>query len=84
MSGRRRRRPLPGVLAALALGVMAGCDSPEAERVRGGDVGGDPLNRGEVIRIHDGADPYYKTPCATTLDECTGPLPVSGLRTSAS
>jgi hypothetical protein len=50
----------------LVVGVVlvagAGCASPEAERVRGGGPGADPGNRGTVVWMHEGADPYYGTP----------------------
>ncbi len=49
-------------LAAL-LAVAAGCGSPEARRVRGGGPGADPGNRGDVVRMHDGSQSYYATPC---------------------
>ena len=61
--------------------LVAGCGSPEADRVRGGEPGADLGNRDPVVEIHAGAVPYAETPCLTTLPECTGPLPVSGLST---
>jgi hypothetical protein len=68
-------------LASLAAGLLA-CTSPEATRTRGSGSGADTGNRGSVVEIHQGAQPYYKTPCVTTLDTCTGPLPASGIPTS--
>lgn len=72
-----------GGVATVAIGALvtlaAGCGSPEAERVRGGRAGADLGNRDAVVEIHGGAEPYAGTPCVTTLPECTGPLPVSGL-----
>lgn len=65
-------------LAALVLGAAA-CGSPEAERVRGGGPGADLGNRDAVVEIHGGAVIYADTPCLTSLPECTGPEPVSGL-----
>ena len=41
--------------------VAAGCVSPESTRVRGGR-GADVGNRREVVKIHDGAEPFWKTP----------------------
>lgn len=75
-ASRRSALPLPVVLALAAAG---GCHSPEAERVRGGDAGADAGNRDIVVELHAGALPYAGTPCLTSLPECTGPLPVSGL-----
>lgn len=75
----RRRRAAPAFVAILACAAMAGCASPEAERVRGGGPGADPGNRDAMVEIHAGAEPYAGTPCMTSLPECTGPAPVSGL-----
>jgi hypothetical protein len=72
-----RRRVLFAVWALLAVGLVA-CTSPEVERTRGGGPGADIGNRGPVVEMHEGAQPYYRTPCVTTLDTCTGPLPVFG------
>jgi hypothetical protein len=41
--------------------ISAGCVSPESTRVRGGH-GADVGNRPEIVKIHDGADPFWKTP----------------------
>jgi hypothetical protein len=50
-------------IAALGLFfIMAACASPEANRARGGGPGGDKGNRGDVVEMHAGAEPYYKTP----------------------
>jgi hypothetical protein len=69
------------LLGSLAAGLVA-CTSPEATRTRGSGSGADIGNRGSVVEIHEGAHPYHKTPCVTTLDTCTGPLPISGILTS--
>jgi hypothetical protein len=53
------RRAVLAVLAALA---VAGCASPEARRTRGGGPGADIGNRSRVVDLHEGADPFYKTP----------------------
>jgi len=69
--------------AAAAAFLLAGCDSPEAERVRGGGRGADTGNRGRVVEMHEGSVIYYQTPCVTTLPRCTGPLPArTALQTS--
>jgi len=42
--------------------IAVGCVSPEATRVRGGrgaDVGN---RRPQVVEMHDGAEPFWKTP----------------------
>jgi hypothetical protein len=44
------------------IGLVAACTSPEATRVRAGGPGADPGNRDEVVRTHDGSQPYYRTP----------------------
>ena len=63
---------------ALVLAALAGCDSPEAARVRGGGPGADVRNVAPPITIHHGAEPYYGTHCASEPVECNGPLPVFG------
>ena len=47
-------------LAVLVL--LAGCSSPEAERVRGGGPGADVGNRGTPVVMHAGSRPYEGTP----------------------
>ena len=42
--------------------AVAACTSPEAGRSRGGGQGADVGNRTKVVRMHEGADPFYKTP----------------------
>lgn len=56
---RRATLSLVGVCLAVA---MIACTSPEARRARGGGPGADPGNRGQVVRIHEGSQPYYETP----------------------
>ena len=51
---------LPPALAALAL--LAACDSPEASRTMGGGPGADTGNRPAEVRMHEGSDPFEKTP----------------------
>lgn len=53
------RRWLAPVLAAA---LLAACTSPEATRMRGGGPGADVGNRRDVVRIHEGAQPYWATP----------------------
>jgi hypothetical protein len=52
---------LVGVLV-VALAVLA-CTSPEATRMRSGGPGADPGNRrAKVVRMHEGSQPYWRTP----------------------
>jgi hypothetical protein len=46
---------LTGCMAA------AGCVSPESDRARGGR-GADVGNRPRIVEMHDGSDPFWKTP----------------------
>lgn len=69
------------LVGLLALGLAA-CDSPEATRRRGGGPGADVGNRSSVVEMHQGARPYFQTPCVTTLGTCTDPLPIPGTPTS--
>jgi hypothetical protein len=78
----RNRALVGGLVACVAAGLIA-CSRPEAERTRGGGSGADVGNRSVVVEMHEGAIPYYQTPCVTTLDACMGPLPTSGRPTSA-
>jgi hypothetical protein len=57
------RRLGPYLALGLTLAAAAGCTSPEATRLRGGGPGADPGNRGaEMVQMHEGADPYWRTP----------------------
>jgi hypothetical protein len=42
--------------------AAAGCDSPEATRVRGGGPGADVGNRSGTVEMHGGSQPFWKTP----------------------
>ena len=37
---------------------MLGCTSPETTRTRGGGPGADVGNRREIVRMHEGAQPF--------------------------
>ena len=50
------------VLIALLGAALASCSSPEATRTRGDGPGADRGNRGPVVRMHEGANPYKGTP----------------------
>jgi hypothetical protein len=53
-----RRLVIPLALALAA----AACTSPEATRMRAGGPGADPGNRRSVVQMHEGSDPYWRTP----------------------
>lgn len=42
--------------------LLAGCSSPETDRVRGGGPGADVGNRGNPVVMHEGSAPYSGTP----------------------
>jgi hypothetical protein len=51
-------------LAALliAFAALAACDSPETRRTRGAGPGADVGNRTKVVEMHQGSQPFWKTP----------------------
>ena len=53
--------------------LLIGCASPEADRERGGHPGADPGNRDAIVEIHEGSEPYHKTPCRMPDVECPEP-----------
>ena len=71
-----------GLLLVLLAAALVGCDSPEAKRSRGGGPGADVGNRRPIVEMHQGAQPYYRTPCVTIRDKCPGSLPTFGIPTS--
>lgn len=50
------------IIFLVVLCALAACTSPETGRPRGGGPGADVGNRSKVVRMHEGADPFYKTP----------------------
>ena len=48
------------LLTALSF-YLVGCASPETTRMRGGP-GADVGNRGKVVEMHEGSQPFWKTP----------------------
>jgi hypothetical protein len=53
------------LLFAAVVVVVMGCNSPETSRSRGGGSGADVGNRTKksaAVRMHEGSDPYAKTP----------------------
>ena len=49
-------------LLVVACAALAGCTSPETTRSRGGGPGADVGNRSKDVKIHEGSEPYWKTP----------------------
>jgi hypothetical protein len=50
------------IIFLVVLSALAACASPETGRTRGGGPGADVGNRTKFVRMHEGADPFYKTP----------------------
>ncbi len=52
------------VLSTLLAGclVACACVSPETTRTRGGGPGADVGNRRQIVKLHEGSDPFWKTP----------------------
>ena len=42
--------------------TLMGCGSPEATRTRGSGPGADVGNRGPIVYMHEGSQPYFATP----------------------
>ena len=53
---------LAAIFLATFLVCLAACTPPEQTRTRGGGPGADPGNRGKIVRLHEGARPFEKTP----------------------
>lgn len=49
-------------MLVIACAALAGCASPEATRTRGGGRGADVGNRPIVVKMHEGSQPFWKTP----------------------
>ena len=49
------------VLTALSF-CLVGCASPETTRTRGGGPGADVGNRSKFVEMHEGSQPFWKTP----------------------
>ena len=41
---------------------LVGCAGPETTRTRGGGPGADVGNRGKPVEMHEGSQPFWKTP----------------------
>jgi hypothetical protein len=50
------------VLLLGACVLAAACSSPEAARSRGSAAGADVGNRPAQVRMHEGSDPFWRTP----------------------
>ena len=50
--------------ALLLIGSMAvsSCVSPETRRTRGSGAGADVGNRSQSVNMHEGSDPFWRTP----------------------
>lgn len=70
---------VPLTVLVIGCGVAVGCVSPETTRVRGGrgaDVGNRPEVAPEVVKMHDGAEPFWETPRRIS----TTPAPLESAR----
>ena len=57
------------LLAVLVAAVaVTACESPEAVRTRGGGPGGDVGNRPQHVKMHEGSQPFWKTPDRITSE----------------
>ena len=54
-----RRAPRLGLALA---GALAACTSPEATRMSAGGPGADTGNHGRIVQMHEGSNPYWRTP----------------------
>jgi hypothetical protein len=62
-----------GVLLA---GATAACESPESTRTRGGGPGADVGNRPPVVKMHEGSQPFWRTPALVAGEHA--PLDAAG------
>jgi hypothetical protein len=46
----------------IAFAALTACASPETARSRGSGPGADVGNRAKVVEMHEGSEPFYKTP----------------------
>jgi hypothetical protein len=46
----------------IAFTTVAACASPETARSRGSGPGADVGNRGKFVEMHEGSQPFWKTP----------------------
>jgi hypothetical protein len=72
-------RMAPRPIATSLVLLLAACAPPETTRVQGGGSGGDIGNRSALVEMHAGSEIYPDERCALRGEECTGPLPRSGL-----
>ena len=56
------------VATLVACGALSGCTSPETTRSRCYGQGADVGNRPGVVKMHEGSDPYWKTPQRITVE----------------
>lgn len=48
--------------------AVAGCASPETARTRGDGRGADVGNRPQIVKMHGGSEPFWKTPRRITAN----------------
>jgi hypothetical protein len=54
-------KPIALTMLLIAV-VVSGCVSPETTRTRGHGPGADVGNRRQTVKLHEGSDPFWKTP----------------------
>ena len=54
-------RTIAFTMVLIGCAAAAGCVSPESTRARGG-AGADVGNRPHTVEMHDGSEPFWKTP----------------------
>jgi hypothetical protein len=74
-----RPRTRSRLTAPVLVLMLAACAPPETTRVQGGAAGADIGNRRPLVEMHAGSVIYPDRLCAMQGEECTGPLPTSGM-----
>jgi hypothetical protein len=59
----------PLMLLVGCAAVAVACVSPETKRTRGGGPGADVGNRRQTVKLHEGSDPFWKTPSRIPGDQ---------------
>jgi hypothetical protein len=50
------------LMLLIGCAAVVGCVSPETTRTRGDGPGADVGNKGPTVKLHEGSDPFWKTP----------------------
>jgi hypothetical protein len=50
------------VMLVIGCADVIGCVSPETTRTRGDGPGADVGNKGPTVKLHEGSDPFWRTP----------------------